>query len=205
MNLLRVPTRLEWGELDLPLLGLTQDWHKTSMHPPAAYSLAMDAEHFWFVATHSRPARVHPLARPGKFLAELWKHDVAELFLANPENQHYLELNLAPNGSWWSARFHSPREMTGEPRPLEGVQTYADLDPDGNWVAALSIPLTTLVREIDFSPSTTANVTFILNSPDQYFLSAASLPGKNPDFHQPDHFQTFRVHEGSLPGMPGSN
>jgi hypothetical protein len=46
---------------------------------------------------------------PGNFLAELWRHDVAELFIADPASGRYFEFNLAPNGAWWSCEFTAPR------------------------------------------------------------------------------------------------
>lgn len=180
---------LAWGDLDLPMLGLTRDWHGAPLDPPAGLSLAMDDQRLWFVAHDRRPAKIHPQARPGAFQAELWRHDVAELFLADPVSGRYLELNLAPNGAWWSCEFTAPRvraEATDIAMP--GVATFADLAPDGSWVAAMALPLDLLRARLDFGPSTRANVTMILGSPEQRFLTASDLGGGEPDFHQPGRF-----------------
>lgn len=201
MHLVRFDQRLVWGELDLPLLGINRDWHGAPVNPPAAYSLAMDHDRLWFVATRSQPAQLHPQARPGRFQAELWKHDVAELFLHNPDNRRYLELNLAPNGSWWSAEFTGPRTRAqDEDEAWPGVETHAELAADGTWVAAITLPLASLKQRLDFGPATTANVTFIVNSPEQQFLTATPLGKGEPDFHRPASFSTLRVHDGGLPG-----
>jgi len=205
MHLVRFSHDLVWGELDLPLLGITRDWNAEPVNPPAAYSLAVDPHRLWFVATHSQPAHIHPKARPGQFLAELWKFDVAELFLHDSNSGRYLELNLSPNGAWWSCEFTAPRERAHtEDQPWPGVETYAELAPDGGWVAAMTLPLDTLVDRLKLGPATTGNVTFILNSPEPQFLSAAPLGDGEPDFHRPAAFSALRVHDGGLPGAEPS-
>ena len=41
---------------------------------------------------------------------------------------------------------------------------------------------------LDFGPQSRANVTFVLNSPEQRFLTAADSGGGEPDFHRPERF-----------------
>ena len=62
-------------------------------------------------------------------------------------------------------------------------------------MAALAIPIDILSARIGFGATSLINVTFILDSPDQKFVSAAKLPGAEPDFHQPSHFSGFQFHE----------
>ncbi|WP_193212746.1 hypothetical protein [Luteolibacter marinus] len=142
----------------------------------------------WFIATHGRPANLLPGSRPGRFMAGLWKHDLAELFLGDPASGRYLEFNLAPNGAWWSGEFSAPRVPAGD-EAFPGVATFAELAPDGGWVAAMAIPLPTLEEKISFGATTRLNVSFILGSPDQRFLSAADLGDGEPDFHRPERFR----------------
>ena len=71
---------------------------------------------------------------------------------------------------------------------MPDVATFSELAPDGSWVAALAVPLDLLVARLDFGPATLANVTFILESPRQRFLSATQLHASEPDFHRPEHF-----------------
>ncbi|MCP5536921.1 MAG: hypothetical protein H7A51_11910 [Akkermansiaceae bacterium] len=190
---------LQWGALDLALFGLENDWFGHKLDVPAAFGLAIDHASFWFVATRRKPASLHPQARPGIFTPELWKYDVAEFFLSHPTSGRYLEFNLAPNGAWWSAEFTAPR-VRADKQDVEvpGVQTFSDLAPDGTWVAAASIPLDVLKARLDFGPETRMNVTFIVDSPDQKFLTATPADGGAPDFHRPDLFQQVRIHEGGL-------
>lgn len=181
---------LRWGELDVALFGVAKDWYGEALKQPVAFGFAVDQDYLWFVAAHQQAALVHPLARPGQFQPELWKFDVAEFFIVNPETGRYLEFNLAPNGAWWSAFFTAPRVRENEQdTELEGVATYAELAPDGGWTTAAAIPLHVLKNELNFGDATKMNATFIVNSDDQKFLTAADLGNGEPNFHQPDKFK----------------
>ncbi len=189
MTVFTSPRTLKWGELDVPLFGLAKDLRGTPVDPPAAFSLVADPVHFWFIASHRKPARLHPLARPGLFQAGLWQHDVAELFLSHPESGRYLELNLAPNGAWWSCEFTAPRVRADEADiAMPEVATFSEMAADGSWVAAMALPLDLLRARLDFGVGSRLNVAMILGSPDQRFLSAADLGPGEPDFHQPENF-----------------
>ena len=190
---------LHWGALDLALFGIESDWYGTQLDVPAAFGLAIDHASFWFVATRRKPAFIHPQARPGVFMPELWKYDVAEFFLRHPASGRYLEFNLAPNGAWWSAEFTAPRVRAYEEDvPVPGVKTYADLAPDGTWVCAASIPLDVLEARFGFGADTRMNVTFIVDSPEQKFLTATPAPDGEPDFHRSDLFKEVTIHDGGL-------
>lgn len=180
---------LRWGGLDVPLLGLGQDWDGVRVEPAAGFSLVKDPRRLWFVASHQRPAMIHPDARPGAFQAELWRYDVAEVFLADPRSGRYFEFNLAPNGAWWCCELTAPRvRAKEEDEAMPDVATFADLAPDGSWLAAMALPLDLLKARLDFGPETRANVTFILETPAQRFLTAAPLGQGEPDFHRPRLF-----------------
>lgn len=189
MTIFTSPRPLMWGELDVPMFGLQKDWHGAPVEPPAAFSLAMDTMRLWFIAHHRKAAELHPQARPGRFQAELWRHDVAELFIADPASGRYFEFNLAPNGAWWSCEFTAPRVRAEEMDiVMPEVATFSDMAPDGAWVAAMAIPLDLLRARLDFGPATRVNVTMILGSPDQKFITATNLGEGQPDFHLPQRF-----------------
>lgn len=189
MTIFTSPVPLSWGNLDVPLLGLEKDLAGETLLPAAAYSLVMDPARLWFVASHRAAASLHPDARPGGFLAGLWQYDVAECFIADPESGRYLEFNLAPNGAWWTCEFTAPRVRADEVDiAMPDVATFSELAADGTWVAAMSLPLDLLRARIGFGGTTRANVTMILGSPAQRFLSAADMGPGEPDFHQPERF-----------------
>ena len=184
---------LAWGELDIPLFGLGNDLRGVPLQVSAAFSVVTDARHLWFIASHRQPARIHPKARPGAFQAELWRYDVAELFLADPVSGRYFEFNLAPNGGWWTCEFTAPRVRADEAEiAMPEVATFSEISPDGSWLAAMAIPLDLLRARLDFGPATRMNVAMILESPEQKFLSATDLGTGEPDFHQPQRFSEIQ-------------
>jgi len=180
---------LVWGELDVPIFGLGNDWYGGVFKPPAGFSLVIDPRYLWFVANHRQPADLHPKSRPGAFQAELWRHDVAELFVADPASGRYFEFNLAPNGAWWTCEFTGPRVRAEELEiAMPEIATFAEMAPDGSWLAAMAIPLDLLRARLNFGEESKINVAMILNSPAQRFFSATNLGSGEPDFHQPQKF-----------------
>jgi hypothetical protein len=189
MTIFESERALEWGDLDVPLFGLATDWYGARVEPAAGFAVVTDAQRLWFVANHRRPAQVHPQARPGRFQPELWRYDVAELFIADPASGRYFEFNLAPNGAWWTCEFTAARVRAEAVEiAMPEVATYSELAADGSWVAALAVPLDLLRARLDFGPETRVNVAFILETPRQRFLSAADLGSGEPDFHRPERF-----------------
>jgi hypothetical protein len=57
----------------------------------------------------------------------------------------------------------------------------------------MAIPLDLLRARLDFGEHSRINVTMILGSPDQKFITAAELGGEVPDFHQPQQFSEIML------------
>lgn len=190
MQLFTTKSSLEWGELDVPMLGISSDWFGAKLNPPIGFSLVADPNYLWFVAMREASIYTHPHAHEWKFFPELWKYDVSEIFLCNPETGEYLEFNLAANGAWWAAKFDAPRVASPiQPNFEIGIESFFD-DSDDNlsWTCALRIPLVFLKEQIDFGLGTTGNASFIMNTPEQTFHTATKFPEIEPDFHLPSRF-----------------
>lgn len=191
MRIDRQNEELIWNTHNPTWTHLERDWFGQCLDVPASFALTADPGYLWFFAQRNKRARMLPAAHPHEFVEGLWTDDVAELFIKDTDSEHYLELNLAPNGAWWAARFSGPRKRVNEDAPpVEGIKTHSRISDDGCWRAALGIPLSYLEDNFGFGVDTELNVTFIVDSPGQRFLSAASLPGHQPDFHQPRHFES---------------
>ncbi len=189
MTIFTSPLPLVWGALDVPLFGLARDLGGQALKMPAAYAVVMDTRCLWFLANHRQPASNHPQARPGLFQNELWKYDVAELFVSDPSSGRYFEFNLAPNGAWWTCEFTAARVRAEKIEiAMPEIATFSDLAPDGSWVAAMAIPLDLLRARLNFGAVSRMNVAMILESPEQKFISASDLGDGDPDFHQPQRF-----------------
>ncbi len=168
---------------------LATDWNGgRSAHPPF-FDLQMDQNHFYFVAGRNTQPITHPEATLGRYQEELWKYEVAEFFLSDPENGTYLEFNLSPEGAWWSCRFEAPRQpLALEPQALEGIETFSR-QQDNQWAAMAKIPLAQLGK----IPQQRLNVCFITNHREQKFYTAAPPQTEAPDFHQPHHFLPIKI------------
>ena len=159
------------------------DWFGQRLEPPVQYSLSVDAHAVSFEASRQESAQLRPNSKEGQFCPELWRFDVAELFLADLSGKPYLEVNLAPNGAWWMCWFHDVRLPQEKQPAFTGVEAAGCCQKKA-WNARIRIPHS-LLPPLE---SLSYNITFILNSPQQTFHSLAPLPGKEPDFHQPSSF-----------------
>jgi len=131
----------------------------------------------------------------GQFIEGLWEAEVGELFLARtlPDGQtRYLEINISPEGAWWSMEHQAVRQRKPNCRPLNNVNVCS-IDES---TVQMSIPLSSLPDWLlspdrsNLSDESSGNVTFILATAngDKQHLSFFPLAGENPDFHQPEAF-----------------
>ena len=162
---------------------IDSDWFGQLLSPPLHYSLSFDDNGVFFEASRQASALIRPNSQNGQFCPELWRFDVAELFLGDLLGNTYLEVNLAPNGAWWMCQFQEARIPQDAQPDFAGVEAAGHCQ-DEAWSARIRIPKHLLPPLETLS----YNVTFILNSPEQTFHSLAPLPGKEPDFHQPGSF-----------------
>ncbi|MBK1834505.1 hypothetical protein [Roseibacillus ishigakijimensis] len=162
---------------------LASDWFGAALSPPLTLVLRISEEGFHFSASREAGARCHPEAREGRFVPELWRHDVVELFLAPAGTRRYLEVNLSPNGAWWAQWFRGVREPAEKEGDFSGIQAEGSPTAEA-WQASLFLPH----QIFGDQPPTHFNLTAILDSPQQRFFTVAPLPGREPDFHQPGHF-----------------
>lgn len=65
--------------------------------------------------------------------------------------------------------------------------TSGKADADG-WEASVSIPRASLREHLGSGPRIRLNATFIIDSPQQRFLTATDLGSGTPDFHQAERF-----------------
>lgn len=147
--------------------------------------------HLTFRFRAALPFDALPDTQCGVFTSNLWQRDCAEFFLCNPATGRYVEFNLNPHGAWWSASFNAPRaHRRDEPFQDAHCSAASFTDNQSNdsaetWSATISIPLKALETVLETSiVNLTANVTAILSTPNQIFLTAAPLGGEEPDFHR---------------------
>lgn len=168
---------------------ILSDWFGQNLDQSVRFLFAVHEGRFHFlVESNLGPGLSHPESIPSQYQAELWKFDVAEFFLSDPITGHYLEFNLSPNGAWWTCGFSGVLEAANqEPSSVPGVETFGE-EFEHSWRAHASFPLAWLEEHYHFGSNSRINATFILNSPDQIFLTAAPPSEGKPNFHQPDLF-----------------
>lgn len=177
--------------------GLHQAWKpknlpETSLTP--LFLLWLDEHNLHFlVGDQNHTATPHPQSQPKQYREELWRYDLGELFLQSADSNRYLELNLSPNGAWWSCLFTSPRQPAeGQPAPIPDVTTQSH-STSNSWAAQASIPRTWLQETLGDLTNITLNTTCILETPNQVFLTAAPLSSETPDFHRPHEFLPIKI------------
>lgn len=124
----------------------------------------------------------------------LWTEDVVEVFLsAEDPPRHYLEFEVNPLGTRFSARVDSPRGT----RDGMGVETFscpgfsAEVRVrERSWSARLRIPMAGLFGA--FPPVFSGNA-FRIDRAGAEFSALSPTGASPPDFHRPEAFARFRV------------
>lgn len=185
---------------------ISEDWSGEAALCPPQFAFFSSSESLVFVMRLALPVDGHPEAMAHEFREELWRYELGEFFLADPQSGKYMEFNLAPNGAWWSCFFEAPRMPITPNEQLAGVVTECWTDEaageSGVVSVAATIPRSSLRRGgMEFlQEGALLNATFILGSEEkggQRFFTAAPLPGAEPNFHQPAHFLPIRM-EGEV-------
>lgn len=170
---------LDDSDLDrLPRQRYEADWSGAAVDFQAEFILALDSESLHQKAWCGLEPDCDFSLPEGRFQAELWKRDVAELFILDPAAGIYREWNLSPVGAWWTDRYVAERERD--------PAYYADLNAastrgearagEPGWIARISIPRS----EFGELGSCRMNVPMIAR---QHFLSCCPEAKPEPDFH----------------------
>ncbi len=127
---------------------------------------------------HGDPA---PSAPAGE-LEGLWCYEVAELFLLGADG-HYLEIEIGPHGHYLIYHLIGIRQISRSITP-----TSCETNITGtHWQSTLTLPLSQSIL-----PLSHANAYAIHGQGvKRRYLAAFSVPGENPDFHQPRYFTSL--------------
>lgn len=125
-----------------------------------------------------RGSELIPNVSPGARVANLWEYDVVEVFFAGLKH-HYLEVELGTGGHWLVLEFNEIRKRCNEHERFTPDLIYKKT-PRNTWISTIIIPW-------NFIPKPLRALNAFVIAENQ-FLSFSPLPGKEPDFHQPDHF-----------------
>ncbi len=179
----------------LEVSSITTDWYGQKHNHGPKFVLAADLNCLWFLAEGESPVVYSKDLAVGEFAEGLWKNDCAELFVCEDGTARYQEFNLSPGGAWWSCLFSSYRKADEQAFVMsKGVQCFAEVSPS-HWISAMSIPRNELSVKISFTEESRLNVSFILETPQQKFLSWAKLKAEQPDFHVSEQYEAIKLTE----------
>ena len=159
---------------------LTHDWFGQVARNKFCFKLAVDKSNLYFqVMSDSKPWYFTEYS-PQTYQPELWKRDVAELFLKDKSSNSYQEFNLAPNACWWTQVFESYRSVSNK-NFLASPPIQAESNLDGSWQALMTIPHCQVFKNLD---QLLGNITFVQGDPQKFYSWGKSQKSK-PDFHDP--------------------
>ena len=124
---------------------------------------------------------------------ELWQSTCFEAFFAEPGQERYWEINLAPNGHWNVYRLDRYRQGL-RPEPLVNGLTYALRQSATALQLCFSLNLQPLIAE---SSGLECSLTAVLDHP-QHGCSfwALNHSGDQADFHRRDSFRPLLAAQG---------
>ena len=144
------------------------DWHPflTSFAGKStfecAYRLLVTAAGLQVSFLAKKPPVVIDLAQPSQYFEGLWRGDCGELWLASSESSRYIEVNLAPNGAWWTCVFSSPRNRDLDCPPPQ-CQNLQSESLGQYWQSSLTLPWDEIFRCLHSEEPPFANVTIVLD------------------------------------------
>lgn len=115
---------------------------------------------------------------------ELWRHTCAELFVAEPHREPYVEFNLAPSTCWAAYEFSSYRQGLRAASCEAPAIVVRQIDRLLEIDARLQLPAVFAA-----TANLQASVTMVIeDSAGQYSYWAANHATAKPDFHCRDSF-----------------
>lgn len=175
----------------LPRCQLEREYSQQKTQIPWEFVLALDSLNF--ALAFFGPTALQNVAAPlpGEFVEGLWEKNVFEVFLASGNGSRYQELQLSPDGAWWTALHDAPRKRIVESQSNRQAQIQLTVC-DGMFSAGLLVPRSEIGISLTPVEKVRGNVTACFSDgSERRFLSYAKLGKGKPDFHQPHKFNYF--------------
>ncbi|MFN8392703.1 MAG: hypothetical protein U0136_20595 [Bdellovibrionota bacterium] len=180
-------------------LRLAHDWFGKPLEFASEFFLAVSSKDLFFGARIGRAPRLAPSGSSDgtAFVEGLWEFDVVELFLKDDSAPHYRELNLSPDGRWWTCLFDSYRVRRPNSRLLYDPPEILSVSGPNGFEVALRFSRSMLQLNASFGESTRAVVAAILGAPPvRTYLSSNPVTGIAPDFHDTRGFLPLHSTDG---------
>lgn len=172
-----------------PFNTIEYDWFGERVKNPVGFVVAVDPDRLYLGAKVEATPWFDPATSAGQFVEGLWNKDVAEIFISSAESPVYQEINLSPNGAWWSCYFSKYRKRDGAGFKMpKDVKTHSNIG-SAMWQAAISLPLKDFSLCIDLEGGCRANVAFVIGKAKRQYLTWANIQQRDPDFHRAEDFE----------------
>ncbi|MCR4313871.1 MAG: hypothetical protein NUV84_01330 [Candidatus Uhrbacteria bacterium] len=119
----------------------------------------------------------------GSRIEGLWEYDVVELFLVGPGHQ-YLEIELGAGGHFLVLGFDSILHRSDAYESFKPILRFEKTN-EKTWKSSITIPWKMIPENLR-----ALNAFAIMAG---QFLAYSSVPGEQPDFHQPDRYPSISL------------
>ncbi len=175
--------------IELSYQSINRDWHGEAVEPTLEVGLALANDHIVFGGRRQTPAVNVDGSKAAEFYEGLWEADCVELFLGTQGSEKYLEVNLAPNGSWAIFIFSSYRKrikILNDYKP----KIFSQVNED-SWASQISIEKDLLESRFHNSIERSGggveflyNITAVLKDSQKLsYLTLEPPTQSEPDFH----------------------
>ena len=157
---------------------------RIDLRSSATYLLLLDPEDLYFSVKIPESNNFDRTGNYGQFKPDLWKHDVAELFIAADTGNSYQEFNLAPSGAYWTVKFSGYRERIPESdAAVANLQIECRTTITGK-VLSMKIPRSHIIENCSLGENSRINCCAIFDKDPRNYFSTATLNPEKPDFHE---------------------
>jgi len=173
---------------------LERDWNGKTVEPGLEVKVSLTETELRFGGERKFPPTNVFESRPFQFYEGLWEADCLELFIGQLNGERYLEVNLAPNGSWAIFVFSSYRQLE---------ETVSEISPkietdlrEEFWSSYISLSIDFISDKLlgssaqgraDIGKHSSYNVSAtIKNHQEILYLTWVEPVATKPDFHSKD-------------------
>lgn len=168
------------------------DWNSKKLDNQVSIFFRNEEDYFYFGISPIEWALKQAdsqLNFPIRFIEGLWESSVAEIFIKPENGENYVELHLAPDGSWWGCYFESYRERASQTFPTSEVS----LVKEGQNLL-LKIPVMSLTDYLTENFKIHFAAIWRDRENNKYYLSSSPVQGIEPDFHDNKCFKNVKLY-----------
>ena len=179
---------------DLPKQSFASEVGEASLKPD--YLLILDPKHLIYSVRMPEGRNYDPFLALGQFKANLWTHDVSEIFIGDDGKNSYQEFNIAPSGAYWTSGFSEYRsQIPVTEQDLPGVRVLVALDEANHsrfTSVSIAIPRAQF-KGCSFTERSRISCSAIVGAQPRNYFSTSKLNAEKPDFHDANTWGRVKI------------